>query len=95
MILNFPRATGAPLYAEPVLYLTMRDRTIPLQFNGWRKESLSWKTGCYIHSGLSGWRTRFSGPDALRFWQSICINGFSRFEVGSLKHAVDAAPKRG
>jgi len=85
---NFPRVTGAPLYAEPVLYLTMRDRTIPWQFNGWRRESLSWKTGCYIHSGLSGWRTRFSGTDALRFWQSICVNGFSRFEVGSLKHAV-------
>ena len=50
---------------------------------------MSWKTGCYIHAGLS--RTGpilIEGPEAEKYLQSIVINSFAKFPVGSLKHAV-------
>src|SRR5262245_49921474 len=59
------------------------------EFDGWKPESMSWKTGCYIHAGLSGpTQATFSGPDAGRFLEGICINGFSNFEDGGAKHAI-------
>ena len=59
------------------------------EFEGWKPESLSWKTGCYIHAGLSGpSQTTFSGPEARQFLESICINGFESFTAGSSKHAI-------
>ena len=54
------------------------------EFTGWKPESMSWKTGCYIHAGLSGpSQTTFSGPHAAEFLSSICINGFSNFPAPS------------
>ncbi len=60
------------------------------EFNGWQQESMSWKTGCYIHAGLSGDRGHLvvKGSDAKRFLESVCINSFSDFPIGSMKHAV-------
>lgn len=81
-------------YADNVTYLASewRPGTTFLrawEFNGWKKESMSWKTGCYIHAGLSGANTVvYKGPDAGRLLESLCINGFAKFPVGSLKHLV-------
>jgi vanillate/3-O-methylgallate O-demethylase len=58
------------------------------EFNGWKPESLSWKTGCYIHGGLSDTQINFSGPDVIPFFESICTNSFAKYPVGSMKHAV-------
>ncbi|HWI21888.1 MAG TPA: hypothetical protein VNT22_04645 [Baekduia sp.] len=50
---------------------------------------MSWKHGCYIHSGLSGpMKHVIAGPQALEFLTRLCINGFETFPVGSSKHAV-------
>jgi len=57
--------------------------------NGWKPESLSWKEGCYIHGGLSGpGQVRYTGPDATRFLEGVFVNNFSRFKVGTAKHAI-------
>jgi glycine cleavage system aminomethyltransferase T len=48
----------------------------------------SWKTGCYIHAGLSDRQVNFEGPEVQAFWSSICVNSFARFPIGSMKHAV-------
>lgn len=57
--------------------------------DGWKPESMSWKTGCYIHGGLSGpGQIRYTGPDATRFLEGIFVNNFSRFKVGACKHAI-------
>jgi vanillate/3-O-methylgallate O-demethylase len=61
----------------------------PYEFNGWRAESMAWKTGCSMHAGLSGpleWIYR--GPQAQEFLQSVMINGLSKFPIGSAKHAI-------
>jgi len=58
------------------------------EFNGWQAESMSWKTGCYIHAGLSGSRVRVEGPGAKNYLESLCLNSFAKFPIGSMKHAV-------
>lgn len=57
--------------------------------DGWKPESMSWKEGCYIHGGLSGpGQVRYTGPDATKFLEGIFVNNFSRFKVGTCKHAI-------
>lgn len=83
-----PELRGVPAYPEAALYMRLGDRTFPWEFNGWQPESMSWKTGCYIHAGLSDWQTHFEGPDALEFLSGICVNSFAKFPIGSMKHAI-------
>jgi glycine cleavage system aminomethyltransferase T len=83
-----------PFYGDHVLYhvYTMRPGVPSVRawsFNGWRAESMSWKTGCYIHAGLS--RTgpiSMKGPGAKAYLQGLVINSLEKFPVGSMKHAV-------
>jgi len=57
--------------------------------DGWKAESMSWKEGCYIHGGLSGpGQIRYYGKDVVRFLEGIFVNNFSRFKVGTCKHAI-------
>jgi len=83
-----------PFYADHVLYHAYGLRAgLPAvrawEFNGWRTESLSWKTGCYIHAGLSSTGpVSIKGPDAKKYLQGLLINSLERFPVGSMKHAV-------
>lgn len=79
---------GLPIYLEPTGYVSMGGVVRAWEFNGWKPESLSWKTGCYIHTGLSNTQVNFTGPDVRDFFSSICTNSFSKFSIGSMKHAV-------
>ena len=85
---HLPPLMGAPAYRDPALYLRIGDRLIPWEYEGWERESLSWKTGCYIHAGLSNQQVHFTGPQALEFLSGACVNGLSKFPVGSMRHAV-------
>lgn len=61
----------------------------PWEYAGWKKESLSWKEGCYLHAGLNpNFRNRLTGPGALQLLKDACINDFSRFSIGASKHGV-------
>lgn len=78
-----------PYYDEPVTYLALAGRIFAWEFDGWQQESLSWKTGCYIHAGLSSLPTiRFTGRDAVAFFESISTNSFAKYSQGTMKHAV-------
>ncbi len=79
---------GLPVYDEPATYLFLGDRLRAWEFNGWKAESMSWKTGCYIHTGLSNTQVDFIGRDVEAFFSSICTNSFAHFPIGSMKHAV-------
>ena len=79
---------GLPFYDEPITYLHLGDRLRAWEFNGWKPESLSWKQGCYIHTGLSNGQINFTGPDVEAFFSSICVNSFAKFPIGSMKHAI-------
>ncbi|MBS0613133.1 MAG: aminomethyl transferase family protein [Proteobacteria bacterium] len=85
---EFPDLRGLPFYDEPSTYLLMANRLWAWEFSGWKPESLSWKTGCYIHAGLSDNQMNFTGPDVLRLFESLCVNNFETFSIGAMKHAV-------
>lgn len=85
----FSGPVAFPVYADVALYAIAPGRVKVWEFDGWKPESLSWKTGCYIHAGLSGpMQITFEGPEAAEFLSSICMNGFATYPVGSSKHAV-------
>ena len=84
----FADLRGLPYYDEPTLYLNLGGRLWAWEFDGWKPESLSWKTGCYIHTGLSNTRTIFRGPDVKEFFSSIAVNSFENFPIGSMKHSI-------
>jgi len=83
-----------PFYADHVLYHAVNFRPgLPTvrawEFNGWRKEALSWRKSCYIHAGLSGTGpVSIRGPEAKKYLQSILINSLEKFPIGSMKHGV-------
>ncbi|MBS0367017.1 MAG: aminomethyltransferase family protein [Proteobacteria bacterium] len=83
-----PDLRGLPFYDEPSSYMVMMNRLWAWEFSGWKPESMSWKQGCYIHGGLSDNQMNFRGPDVLKFFESICVNNFEKFSVGTMKHAV-------
>ena len=83
-----PELCGAPFYDEPTTYLSLWNKFRAWEYDGWKPESLSWKQGCYIHAGLSDNQFNFSGPDVIRLFESVCVNNFQTFSIGSLKHAV-------
>jgi glycine cleavage system aminomethyltransferase T len=84
----FADLRGLPYYDEPSLYMNMAGQTWAWEFEGWKPESMSWKTGCYIHGGLSRQQTIFKGPDVKEFFSSLVVNGLDNFEIGSMKHSI-------
>ena len=61
----------------------------PFEYSGWIDESYSWHDTCYIHAGLNPTTTCLVyGPDALKLFESICVNSFKKFPVGTGKHAI-------
>ena len=85
----FADLRGLPYYDdEPTLHMNLGGRLWGWEFDGWKPESMSWKTGCYIHTGLSNTQTNFTGPDVKEFFSSIAVNSFETFEIGSMKHSI-------
>lgn len=60
------------------------------EYSGWRTEILASKQTAHIGTSLHGHSPVYdvSGPDALEFLRSVCINSFRGFEVGQIRHAV-------
>jgi glycine cleavage system aminomethyltransferase T len=58
--------------------------------DGWKAESMSWKTGAYVASNLSG-RDEFifTGPQAQEFLSRISINNVYNWPIGKSKHLVN------
>lgn len=50
---------------------------------------MSWKEGCYVHSGLSGpTEITFKDPDAQRLLSTVSINNCYKWPIGKSKHLV-------
>lgn len=85
----FSTAPAIPYYPEYALHFVGGGTVRQWEYNGWKRESLSWKQTCYIHGGLSGpGQVIYRGPDAEAFLASIFVNNFSKFRVGTAKHAI-------
>ncbi|MCW2292307.1 glycine cleavage system aminomethyltransferase T [Pseudomonas sp. BIGb0408] len=84
-----PHSPYMPFDPAVELYSSSYGHLTPWEFSGWKNESMSWKTGCYLHAGLNpNFRKRIKGPDAMRLIQDACINDFTRFSIGASKHGV-------
>lgn len=57
------------------------------EYTGWIDESMSWKQTCFI-GDWPLFKLLVKGPDAVRFFREVSINGFTGFEVGRGKHSV-------
>ncbi|WP_375779439.1 aminomethyl transferase family protein [Bradyrhizobium sp. ma5] len=85
----FALPTAVPFYPEYPLFNLGGGAPRQWEFNGWKQESMSWKTSSYIHGGLSGpAQFLYEGPDAEKFLSQICVNSFANFAVGTAKHAI-------
>ncbi len=91
---TLPRTAYAPFDYDVDLYFYSRTTleygsVLPLEYSGWRNEVMSWKHSCYLHSGLNpAFTHRVKGPDALKLFSDICVNGFNKFPIGSLRHGI-------
>ena len=82
-----------PFHALPdppaMLYSNSFVNVSPYEFTGWRDETRSWKTTCYLHAGLNPTDTYVvKGPDALDFLARATVTNMDNFEVGRIKHGV-------
>ncbi|OHV74330.1 aminomethyltransferase family protein [Pseudofrankia sp. BMG5.36] len=91
---SFDRTPYAPYDPDVDLYVYSRinlgiGTIVPLEYSDWRVEAMSWKEACYLHTGLNpAFSYRTTGPDAIKLWSDICVNGMDPFPVGSLKHGI-------
>lgn len=61
----------------------------PWEYNGWQKETQSWKNTCYISAQLNpNTCSRVVGPDAAKFLSDWTTNGYDNFKIGRCKHGV-------
>ncbi|MEU9448978.1 hypothetical protein [Streptomyces sp. NPDC048277] len=59
------------------------------EYTGWRDETLAATTTASLHGHLNPSPTlRLTGPDALEFLSSVCVNSFANFRVGASRHAI-------
>lgn len=60
----------------------------PWEYSDWIDESMSWKDALYIGDWSPLAKMRVKGPDAIRFFSSIAVNSFAKFEIGQAKHII-------
>jgi glycine cleavage system aminomethyltransferase T len=84
-----PLAPMVPFDPRVQTYTRFTGSFEPYEFTGWVDECMSWKTTCYVGdwSPLSN-KFLVKGPDAVRFFSDISVNGFGKFDVGQAKHSI-------
>jgi glycine cleavage system aminomethyltransferase T len=74
---------------DTATFFLKRSYLFPLEYTGWRDETMAWKESAYLGAMLNPMPTsRVRGPDALKFFTDVCVNSFKRFAVGTGKHAI-------
>lgn len=61
----------------------------PMEFDGWRQESQSWKNGAYLGAALALSPVySVKGPEAERFFSENFVNDFTTMPVGGFRHGI-------
>lgn len=80
-----------PVYPDVPTYANVLGSLHIWEGDGWKQESLSWKTGAYVASNLSGLpEVTYSGPHAQEFLSQLSINNVYKWPIGKSKHLVMA-----
>jgi glycine cleavage system aminomethyltransferase T len=63
---------------------------IPLEYEGWQDENMSWKETCAIFAGLYPVNPvcRLTGPDVVKLLSQYTVSSYDKFPAGRLKHTV-------
>ena len=77
-----------PFAASYAMNFLPRGFYAPYENTGWRDETCSWKTTCYIHTQLVIDTLKLSGPDTIKLIERACCSNFNNFETGRIKHAI-------
>ncbi len=90
MSTNFTNVIGAvPDYPDVKQYVNYaRKGMIVWEADPWKEVTMSWKTSCYIHAGLSGDVFTFEGKDAQEAISKASINNVYKWKIGKSKHLV-------
>jgi vanillate/3-O-methylgallate O-demethylase len=62
----------------------------PLEYAGWRTESMAWKEGCALFAGIYPVQrgARITGPGVLDLLSYATSSSYDRFAVGKMKHTT-------
>ena len=85
---SLPHAAALPLARDVHTYTQFGATFEPWEYTDWIDESMSWKDALYIGDWSPLAKMRVSGRDALKFFSTIAVNSFARFDVGQAKHIV-------
>lgn len=78
-----------PIYPEIQTYFMLFNRLHLWDGDGWKDESMAWKTGVYVASNLSGPQEYvYSGPQAQELLSRVSINNVHKWPIGTSKHLV-------
>ena len=84
-----PSLRDVPAYPDITTYGNVLGNLHIWEGDGWKAESLSWKTSCYVASNLSGNPVMtVRGPGAQELLSRLSINNVYKWPVGSSKHLV-------
>lgn len=85
----FLHAPAIPYEGDCVKFLGRFSTVAPLEFTGWRDETMAWKDGAYLGAVLNPTPTyRIKGPDVIKFLSDTNVNSFKNFSVGTGKHGI-------
>jgi vanillate/3-O-methylgallate O-demethylase len=85
---GLPHAPAVPLARKVPTYTRFGTTFEPWEYTDWIDESMSWKETVYIGDWSPLEKFRIKGPEALKFFSSIAVNSFAKFDVGQAKHII-------
>jgi glycine cleavage system aminomethyltransferase T len=81
--------TDIPAYPDIPSYANINGVLHMWEGDGWKKESMSWKTGSYVASNLSNMpEVVISGKQSLELLSALSINNVYSWPIGTSKHLV-------
>lgn len=84
-----PSVGAVPNYPDVHTYSMIFGKLQVWEGDGWKEESMSWKTGCYIAGNLTGpMEITYSGPEAQDLLSKLSINNVYKWPIGTSKHLV-------
>ncbi len=83
-----PRCDYEPLYSDSLWRFYCAGRNVTWEGDPWYETDKSWFESSYIHAGISGPETTYSGPDAAKLLSDTCMNDVYKWKAGTCKHLV-------
>lgn len=89
---NKERMDFEPQYADVFTHGNIMGKNITWSGDGWEAIGKSYFESSYIHAGISGPQTTYSGPDAEKLLSYCSMNDVTKWKAGKCKHIVNLTP---